>query len=628
MKTKSKSPKTNEEMEVVKSNEKNWDDEARRYIEGVAALLIADSRAGPLLAGTGSGDEVEERVASVLHSLLADRDAWPATARPLRDHILGSLDALTALLITKLEAGVGLKRKAAAATAVKSGARPAKKARKGDEKEEDEDEEADAFAAFGRSGSQAALSALKQDLDDKARTALYTQLLLAPATAERALSNFMAHSQEKLTLADRLLRLQLLTFAAPTDEETSAGLRSCAAITREIHDVMQNEGAHDDAKLSVLKVLAGHMAACDSRRRLASHPSTAPLPDHVKQRRAAHRQRRVAGQWTGRYHLALADLLKEYIKVASLLSSEFAVRKVYPGLLFSVSLASEGDTRLPLALLGALCELTHSDADADSAAQARLRVVAHKLFFDFFVSEERVLRSNASATSTKKKTKTAATVQQALSQDPPVHYVRFALMAKRSVEFWGGRKEQQLTQRREEEIKLRKRKDVLATRTTEAGGDLEELRMLEATIDAGYKVPMPPSLKAALAHKLGGKDQFHFRNITEDELLELLVTPRSTKTEQNEEDEGENDVIVVGDEDEDEEAENGEEEEDTNAAEADGGDGEESAPIFVIDTKGAPTPKHTAKPAAAADKEKAAAPSSLQRDVAALLEQLSEEEEE
>jgi hypothetical protein len=206
---------------------------------------------------------------------------------------------------------------------------------------------------------------------------------------------------------------------------------------------------------------------------LASHPSTAPLPDHVKQRRAAHRQRRVAGQWTGRYHLALADLLKEYIKVASLLSSEFAVRKVYPGLLFSVSLASEGDTRLPLALLGALCELTHSDADADSAAQARLRVVAHKLFFDFFVSEERVLRSNASATSTKKKTKTAATVQQALSQDPPVHYVRFALMAKRSVEFWGGRKEQQLTQRREEEIKLRKRKDVLATRTTEAGGDLE-----------------------------------------------------------------------------------------------------------------------------------------------------------
>jgi hypothetical protein len=101
MKTKSKSPKTNEEMEVVKSNEKNWDDEARRYIEGVAALLIADSRAGPLLAGTGSGDEVEERVASVLHSLLADRDAWPATARPLRDHILGSLDALTALLITK-----------------------------------------------------------------------------------------------------------------------------------------------------------------------------------------------------------------------------------------------------------------------------------------------------------------------------------------------------------------------------------------------------------------------------------------------------------------------------------------------------------------------------------------------
>ncbi|ELR12481.1 Nucleoside-diphosphatase [Acanthamoeba castellanii str. Neff] len=219
-------------------------------------------------------------------------------------------------------------------------------------------------------------------------------------------------------------------------------------------------------------------------------------------------------------------------------------------------------------------------------------------------------------------------IDKALSQDPPVHYVRFALMAKRSVEFWGGRKEQQLTQRREEEIKLRKRKDVLATRTTEAGGDLEELRMLEATIDAGYKVAMPPSLKAALAHKLGGKDQFHFRNITEDELLELLVTPRSTKTEQNEEDEGENDVIVVGDEDEDEEAENGEEEEDTNAAEADGGDGEESAPIFVIDTKGAPTPKHTAKPAATADKEKAAAPSSLQRDVAALLEQLSEEEEE
>ena len=102
MKTKSKSPKKkNDDMEVVKRNEKNWDDEARRYIEGVAALLIADSRAGPLLAGTGSGDEVEERVASVLHSLLADRDAWPAAARPLRDHILGSLDAQTALLITK-----------------------------------------------------------------------------------------------------------------------------------------------------------------------------------------------------------------------------------------------------------------------------------------------------------------------------------------------------------------------------------------------------------------------------------------------------------------------------------------------------------------------------------------------
>jgi hypothetical protein len=45
--------------------------------------------------------------------------------------------------------------------------------------------------------------------------------------------------------------------------------------------------------------------------------------------------------------------------------------------------------------------------------------------------------------------------------------------------------------------------------------------MLEATIDAGYKVAMPPSLKAALAHKLGGKDQFHFRSITEDELLEV-----------------------------------------------------------------------------------------------------------
>jgi hypothetical protein len=101
-KTKSKSPKKkNDDMEVVKRNEKNWDDEARRYIEGVAALLIADSRAGPLLAGTSSGDEVEERVASVLHSLLADRDAWPAAARPLRDHILGSLDAQTALLITK-----------------------------------------------------------------------------------------------------------------------------------------------------------------------------------------------------------------------------------------------------------------------------------------------------------------------------------------------------------------------------------------------------------------------------------------------------------------------------------------------------------------------------------------------
>lgn len=105
---------------------------------------------------------------------------------------------------------MGLKRKAAAATAVKSGARPAKvrvapplltnedgrkqvaatdrwcvcllalqKARKGDEKEEDEDEEADAFAAFGRSGSQAALSALKQDLDDKARNALCTSAKLA-----------------------------------------------------------------------------------------------------------------------------------------------------------------------------------------------------------------------------------------------------------------------------------------------------------------------------------------------------------------------------------------------------------------------------------------------------------------
>jgi hypothetical protein len=138
-----------------------------------------------------------------------------------------------------------------------------------------------------------------------------------------------------------------------------------------------------------------------------------------------------------------------------------------------------------------------------------------------------------------------------------------------------------------------------------------------------------------------------------------LLAPRSTKTEQHEEDEGENEVVVVGDEDEDEEAENGEEEEeeeeeDTNAAEADGGDGEESAPVFVIDTKGASTyvpcaccvlrcvacavgphrsvrahyrPKHKAKPAAA-DKDKAAAPSSLQRDVAALLEQLSEEEEE
>jgi hypothetical protein len=197
------------------------------------------------------------------------------------------------------------------------------------------------------------------------------------------------------------------------------------------------------------------------------------LHDHVKQRRVAHRQRRIAGQWTGRYHVALAALLKEYIKVASLLSSEFAVRKVYPGLLFRVSLASEGDIRLPLALLGPLCDLTHSDADADSAAQARLRVVAHKLFYDFFVSEERVLRGNAPTKSTKKKSKAAATVQQALSQDPPTHYVRFALMAKRSVEFWGGRKEQQLTQRREEEIKPRKRKDVPATRTTEAGSDLE-----------------------------------------------------------------------------------------------------------------------------------------------------------
>jgi hypothetical protein len=218
------------------------------------------------------------------------------------------------------------------------------------------------------------------------------------------------------------------------------------------------------------------MAACDARRRLADHQSTAPLPDHVKLRR--HRRgKRLTGHWTGSYYLDLANLLKEQIKVMSLLSSEFAVRKAYPELLFSVSLFGEGDTRLPLALLRVLCELTGTTVDAgvdgttgdgesarNAQQQNRLRVVAHKLFYDLFVSEERVLRSTTSA---------KTTTMQALSQDPPAHYLNFALMAKRSVDFWGQRKEQALSQRREEKIKLRKRKDVLATRTTEAGGDLE-----------------------------------------------------------------------------------------------------------------------------------------------------------
>jgi hypothetical protein len=98
---KTASSKKGEDMVIEGTTTRNWDDEARRYVEGVAALLIADSRAGPLLAGTEGGDTAEERVAGVLHSLLAERDAWPATALPLREHIIASLGDFTALLVAK-----------------------------------------------------------------------------------------------------------------------------------------------------------------------------------------------------------------------------------------------------------------------------------------------------------------------------------------------------------------------------------------------------------------------------------------------------------------------------------------------------------------------------------------------
>lgn len=172
------------------------------------------------------------------------------------------------------------------------------------------------------------------------------------------------------------------------------------------------------------------------------------------------------GRWNGRYYDALAGLLKEYIRVASLLSSEFAVHSVYPELLFQVSLASEGSARLPLKLLEGFCEL-FSDTGDSEAQTNRMQVLIHRLFFDFFVSEERILRSG-----TEKKVNV---LQELLSKEQgkgAVHYLYFALEAKRSTEFWTKRKEKRINEARVQQIRLRKRKEALtATSTGEVGDD-------------------------------------------------------------------------------------------------------------------------------------------------------------
>lgn len=86
--------------------------EARRYVAGVASLLVADSRAASLLGTDGEDDDrqadrrkadrgAHKRVAELLRSLLADSAAWPASAHTLRDYIEDHLDTFTGLLLAR-----------------------------------------------------------------------------------------------------------------------------------------------------------------------------------------------------------------------------------------------------------------------------------------------------------------------------------------------------------------------------------------------------------------------------------------------------------------------------------------------------------------------------------------------
>jgi len=219
--------------------------------------------------------------------------------------------------------------------------------------------------------------------------------------------------------------------------------------------------------MAVLKQVAGHAALCEARRRLASHPSTAALLRAGKVNRKGSKR----GQcWSKQYSGAMAGLLKEQVKILSLLSSELAVKRAYPELLFGTSLASEGDAHLPLALLRVLCELTDEAAQQkdDHRHQGRLRLVAHKLFHDFFVGEERLLRISHRKTN----------LLHHVIQKEPLHHLRFALMAKRGMDFWTQRKEQRIAAERAEQLSSYRRKKssallLAAARTGETGNDAE-----------------------------------------------------------------------------------------------------------------------------------------------------------
>jgi len=77
----------------------NLEEEARRYVDGVAALLESDPPRS--IAGLPAAEGKREASAKMLRVLLADDSAWPAPATPLRDHLRSHLDFFASLLATK-----------------------------------------------------------------------------------------------------------------------------------------------------------------------------------------------------------------------------------------------------------------------------------------------------------------------------------------------------------------------------------------------------------------------------------------------------------------------------------------------------------------------------------------------